>query len=559
MVPCQGGDYKYEYSLVNPPKGGRLVVSLPDTVDWITGIDTTTAGVVGFTVEPNWHYCQRYTVMTIAYASMALSFSVVQEAYEMSSSEAPFVITVKDVTASSAKAEIDPLDNSMTYVALNSPRSYVDGFESDDDLFAAVIEHYREQGASVGMTLEELFEQSGNLVSGPTVKEMVYLPSDMEQVVYAVGCSVSGERLSSIVYEPFTTLSVEKTDRNFNIWYDINGPDVTMWAEPDPVDDDRWYYFDLFSVAEMEASGQTPEQILQSFIDQNIQLGLAVGIEPQEILEALLSVGRSSYFYYLEAGTDYIGAACGVDQNGKVNSEPVTEPFTTGAVQPSDNQLTVELKQVNLNWVQVAITTTNDDPYVVVITPVSEYEGMNEEQLMDAVLAKEGVSQLTINGDYEGTISGLSQETEYYLLAFGLRSGVVTTDPVIQTFSTLGESDPSLLTFDFIIENVTNSTVELTIIGTPASALYYWQVCPASWTDDDIRASIEQKLQDNKPWVLDMADLFRQYGSRGTVDYGLYNRLESDTDYVVYAFGVYEETGEWATEVCRSEVFHTLK
>lgn len=558
LAPYTGGEYSYEYSLVNPPEGGTLKVSLPDTADWISGIDTRTEGIVRFSISTNYNSWQRYTVMTISYAQMTLSFSVVQEAYEISSSEIPFTITVRDITSSSAKAEIVPTDENMTYVALNSPKTYVDGFDSDDDLFAAIIEHYRTQGESVGMTLEELFTQSGNLVSGPTVKEMVYLPSDMEQYVYAVGCSLSGQRLSSIVKQPFSTLAVDKTDRDFRIWYDINGPDVTMWAEPVPADDTEWYFFDLFSKEEMEAAGMTSEQILQSFIDQNISLGLAVGVTPDVILEQLLSVGRDSYFYYLDAETDYIGAACGVDADGKVNSEPVEEPFTTGKVQPSDNILSVQIGQVNLNWVEVSVTTTNSDPYVVIVTPASEYEGMSDGQIMDVLLERD-LNSLVLNGDYKGNITGLTSETEYYLFAFGYRSGQATTEPVKLTFSTLGEADPSLLTFKFTVTDVTSTTARITVSGTPASAPYYWGVCPASWTVDDIKDSLEEKLQDNWPFVTDMADLLRQYGSRGTVDYGLYIWLDSDTDYVIYAFGFYEETGEWATDVCYSDIFHTLK
>ena len=128
LSPWQGGEYSFEYTLRNPPEGGTLCVSVPDTATWITDIDCNIAA--------NYAYSQRYTVMTISYSMMALSFSVVQEAYEMSSSDAPFTINVKDVTASTAKAEIDPLDDGMTYVALNSPKSYVDGFDNDDDLFA---------------------------------------------------------------------------------------------------------------------------------------------------------------------------------------------------------------------------------------------------------------------------------------------------------------------------------------------------------------------------------------------------------------------------------------
>ena len=86
-------------------------MSVPDTATWITDIDWSKDGVVKFNIAANYAYSQRYTVMTISYSMMALSFSVVH---------------VKDVTASTAKAEIDPLDDGMTYVALNSPKSYVD-------------------------------------------------------------------------------------------------------------------------------------------------------------------------------------------------------------------------------------------------------------------------------------------------------------------------------------------------------------------------------------------------------------------------------------------------
>ena len=60
-------------------------MSVPDTATWITDIDWSKDGVVKFNIAANYAYSQRYTVMTISYSMMALSFSVVQEAYEMSS------------------------------------------------------------------------------------------------------------------------------------------------------------------------------------------------------------------------------------------------------------------------------------------------------------------------------------------------------------------------------------------------------------------------------------------------------------------------------------------
>ena len=58
LSPWQGGEYSFEYTLRNPPEGGTLCVSVPDTATWITDIDWSKDGVVKFNIAANYREIQ---------------------------------------------------------------------------------------------------------------------------------------------------------------------------------------------------------------------------------------------------------------------------------------------------------------------------------------------------------------------------------------------------------------------------------------------------------------------------------------------------------------------
>lgn len=555
-VSEEGGPYSIAYTVANPAEGG--VIAAEPAEDWINGFDYGTENKISFNVDANATSYVRSCQLTVTYTYGDKVISKEIAVVQKSGNGGPFEIIIDEVGSTYVKGSVVPEDQEVTYFAMTSPQEYIDGLGSDQAVFEAIVEHYRSYAESQGKTLAAFLEETGSLNKGTKDIYMDILPPDTDQYVIVVGSSLEGEQLTAVSKKQFRTLAEEMIPMSFEISYDIEGPDVTMTVVPD--NNDRYYYFDVIETAELEASGLTPAEILQDYVNQDLNMGALVGIGVEEMLAVSCSKGEDSYYYNnLDPETDYTGCACGVSDLGVVNSDVTVKTFVTGKVITSDNQISISVQNVNVDRMNVKITTTNSDQYVFIVVKESDIAGLDDDAILEKMLQND-LSQFAYNGDKESVVSGLSPETSYALLAFGYRAGVATTALEKVVATTLSESDPAALTFEFNVWDVGSTTVYLNVKGTPESALYYWQICPASWTVDDIKAYLDGKIQEalDKHWVADAADYYRQYGSRGFVDYGLYIRLNPDTDYVVYAFGVYEDTGEWATDVQYSEVFHTL-
>lgn len=520
---------------------------------WLTA-EATAPGIIMITAEANDNETERQATLTASVGESSATLTVTQQA----GGTGDFTITVTETGTTWIKADIVPQDEETTYFVMTSPKEFVDGLGTDDAIFGAIIDHYTSYAQGQGKTLEQLLTESGILYSGSSSVTMDLLPPDTDQYIIAAGSTITGERTTDVSLKAFRTAKVEMIPMSFTISYDIQGPDVTMTVVPD--DNTRYYYFDVIETAQLEASGKTPAEILQDYINQDLQLGSAVGISVEEMLREICSKGKDSYFYNnLRAETGHTGCACGVSGTGSVNSEVTTKTFTTGAVEASSNKINLTVISTNLDRINTKVHTTNSDPYVLLAVEESSMEGLDDNQIISRILSND-LSPYTCSGDTEKTIGGLKPDTRYLVLAFGYRSGQATTSLTKVQASTLSESDPAALTFEFRTWDVGQNTVYVSVEGTPASALYFWEICPASWTEDDIRNYLDERIQSciDKHYVKDAADFYRQYGSRGLNNYGLYIRLNNDTEYTVYAFGVYEDTGERATDIQYSETFRTL-
>ena len=132
--------------------------------------------------------------------------------------------------------------------------------------------------------------------------------------------------------------------------------------------------------------------------------------------------------------------------------------------------------------------------------------------------------------------------------------------------STVGADNPEDLTFTFETSNITSTSVDVKVVGTPSQALYYWDIVEASASADDVRAAIDARAQHyiDIGYMPDLATLFQQYGTRGTAEEQgksnyefTYKSIEPGKEYKLYAVGIYDETGEYATDFVFSEPFTT--
>lgn len=95
--------------------------------------------------------------------------------------------------------------------------------------------------------------------------------------------------------------------------------------------------------------------------------------------------------------------------------------------------------------------------------------------------------------------------------------------------------------------------------------MYYWDIVAASATQEETSEILEARIQRwlDKGVYTDRVTVFQKRGSRGIVettatthDSG-YALIEPGKEYKLYAVGIYEETGEYATDFVFSEPFTT--
>ena len=194
-------------------------------------------------------------------------------------------------------------------------------------------------------------------------------------------------------------------------------------------------------------------------------------------------------------------------------------------------------------------STKTDEEYVEEY--ISDYAGFLD------IYAKRG----------ETTVSqgSLLSNTEYYAFVFGFEQYTRTTGITKVKFTTRQAGNPEDLAFTFTTSNATAGSVDVRIEGTPDNALYYWDIVAASATQEETSEILEARIQRwlDKGVYTDRVTVFQKRGSRGIVettatthDSG-YALIEPGKEYKLYAVGIYEETGEYATDFVFSEPFTT--
>ena len=167
------------------------------------------------------------------------------------------------------------------------------------------------------------------------------------------------------------------------------------------------------------------------------------GISWEEAMQGDLSSGvtnepQSEWLYW---DSDYVVAVYGVDYN---DGAPLTK-ITTAAVHtlaptPSDNVITVELGTVYRDGVDVTVTTTNDDTYLVGAERADyvNYYASNEA-LMKAWLSDvHDNATLKHNGDDSFKKTVMRADTDYFLIVVGFNGGPTTNVQLIP-FHTLAQ------------------------------------------------------------------------------------------------------------------------
>lgn len=552
-VAAEGGNYNMGYVIENPMQGAELKAECSE--EWLTITEVTGENIV-FSVEINPSGdSSREAVVNLTYLNVQASFRVVQPATEISGAFA-IAIAVNNVSDVSVNATFTPTDLESEYYYTAVAKADFDAADSEESVIEDLVAKLDEMSVEYGLSLADYLKDYA-LVTGKQTKDIVGLAADTDYYVIAFGMKQSAEATTGIYKTEIRTAKpADPSAVTFEITAEADGKMVT--AHSVPSDNSVRYIFSYIAKSYMDYLGVgSVKEAIQEIIDVEIEYGMESGISLEEIVNGLSTFGPAKFTVNLQYEVDYIIYAAAISDQGVVVSEASYIDFRMD-VEKSDNEFEILVDEISVNEAYLHIKTKNDDPYGIAVASTSSWAGLSDEEMAQAAINAGYVTEWS--GDYEGKLKSLKANTSYVVVVFGYSSSVITTPITTYYFSTVLPGDSSDLEFDFKIEDINARGAKVTVTGTPETALYFWYLKPAEMTEDQIKSEYERIIANymSSGMITNRLDYFKFTGTRGS-ETSVFNKLNSDTEYRVFAIGIDETDGSYATPMVFSEPFRTLQ
>lgn len=548
-VSLSGGKYGVAVNIENAVPGTDPEILCG--ADWITALEYDGRSTVSFVVSPSDDGMFREASIEIVYP-FGYSRAVLRVMQGDRVSD-DFRINLTEIYETQVYSEIVPVEFTGKYLALTVKKSIYDELGSDEALLEDVISSLSQGGALSGSALMEYLDGQGWLFSGPSAPMFVNLDVGCGYYLFAVGLDDDAEQCTGLTKKLFSTLEVQMVEAGFEFDYEINGTDVLMTVTPE--DPNLRYSTGAISVKDLESTGMSMHEYMQYSMNESISYALTLGMSMEEAVDGMSTVGPDTHLMSLNPDEEYIAYAYAITSEGVICSDIVEEHFVTGTLVASDNVFDVNILELASDRAVVEIIPSNYDPYFVFVEPARDYEGMTDDEVFESLLIN--ASQMAPNkGRLEGNAGGLQPERGYVVFVFGVSSGQATTPLTKEYFTTPAEDDPAGLTFEFVIEDITDSEAELRIVPDPHNAPFMSGVTEADASAEDVYAIVEEQVEMYQEYGMTRAEYVQACALRGNVSMSL-SGLVASTSYKVWSFGVYMETGDYATDVVFSEVFTT--
>lgn len=558
VIPYTGGTAEFLYTIENPVENGQLSVSVPDDASWIISTDLATEGKVLITAAPNPDTVSRYTALTLKYESASMLINVAQNGTDGASGH--FLFNILDLKTTSVTVEVYPRDKEQTYIALTVEKSYMDKFESEEEFFLDDLSYLQSMADEAGVTLSTFLSQEALRTGDSGPIEFRNLKQDTEYYAYAYGLSSLGVKMTSISRELFRTRTPGSSDLTLELSVEVESNNAVVKATP--TDPDMSYYVGVLEADDCSKfyGGKWPEAASLYLVDV-VWMMRRDGLSLEEVFAEISRTGYvEEHFDGLFANEKYYAFACPVDEECNVIGDVAVEEFVTGSVPGSDNVISFEPSEIGVNYAYIDVIPSNDDPFVALLRPMADYEDMDGEQIIASVMDYYGDNIIYMVNSGPGTLSDtdLEEKTEYMAFAFGLSYGQASTQLFKYVFSTLEETDPTEVTFEFAVENVYERGADVYVYPDPVTSRYYWNLVEGNVTADEAEALVlsDYEYYADMGYVSSLQEYMSMVSVTGPAMSG-FSTLDSDTEYKPFAVGIYPETGEFATEVFFGDVFRT--
>ena len=424
---ADGGHFEVGYELLNAVEGAELKVSAEH--DWVTGVDTSTDGVIKFDVAESYEPKERSCRLELIYPGVYPNPTI--KVKQAVGKEHSIKLELISAAATTITMNVVPQDKEMPYVFILGNGDYIKDnglmyddealWESDMDIFQSFADAF---GSDVSMAVTAFMYEGDR-----TPHQFTGVTPGTSYVAYAYGFDrETMTPTTEISRLEITTSTVNDYTLHFDFDVKVNGPNVDIKITPEGYD--GYYYYGVFWKRDIEEA--TAEE-LRGFCeaDWEQQKGLYSSFfdSPEEglhfIFNELAYTGTTELSVELDANTEFVLWAFGMDDEALLNTTPEFYEFKTGNVAASENVFTLSVEELYPRKATVKVETTNDDTYVASLVAGDRFEGNSDEEIMNYILTNFSVQYAS--GTMSDTATGLKPNTEYELLVFGAQAGAATT------------------------------------------------------------------------------------------------------------------------------------
>lgn len=435
---------------VENPIDGMNVDIVPDYPEWLNRFDVSVEGKISFNVDEYTGQETREAVVAVNYGEDSSSFRVVQAGMEEPDGEEAIKLEIIEARPNTVIVSIET-DGDLTYFINIEEKSVWEQYAGEEDVFAHDMELFQWNADGWGISLEAWMREEFGSIKYATpyhmfmyvqdgVRGTVYLKNNTEYVVYAYGINAEGERLTDLYSIETATVDYDQSNPvTFDIDISITGNLGSFKISPS--DDNQLYFAGILlyrdEIPEIE---ELKADILRKKEDQ-IFMYWSHPENPdtwEAIVEWMAFKGEQSVEDELGlADAPGVVYAYTIDDRGNMNGKMVIEEFRTSDIEDSGNKIKMELSAVTSRTATLTVKTTTNDLYLVMFDEDGEeYDGLEGEELANAILYADSDNLYSGRNDAIIPMKGLHRGEGYILVAFGYEAGKVTTEPTVLRFTT---------------------------------------------------------------------------------------------------------------------------
>lgn len=435
-VSANGGHFEVSYKIKNVIDEAELRVN-SEGRDWVKNITVNDSTIV-FDVDPNFEDKERTCRLELIYPGIYPNPTIT---IKQESKEYAITLSLISAAATTITLNVIPQDKEMPYVFILGNGKYLKEnnlMEDDEALWASDVETFESFAQAFGSTVNDavkVFIYEGDLIS----HQIKDVEPNTEYVAYAYGFDLETMKpTTNISRLPIKTSDIQEYTLHFDFNVKVDGPNVTIDVTPQGYD--GYFYYGVFWAKDVppgtsperlrmlcEADWENYKGLYSSFFD-NTEQGLHF------IFNELAYQGTAHLETELDANTEFVLWAFGLNDEALLNTAPETYYFETGSVSASDNKFTISVEDLYPRKATVNIVTTNDDSYIATLVQKGRFDGYTDEETIEYIIQNFNLNY--ISGSMSDVVTGLTPDTEYELLVFGCQVGEATTALERYTFTT---------------------------------------------------------------------------------------------------------------------------